>query len=192
MTTSEWVQIILTGVLVVITGIYAWRTFAISNAAKEQADASVETANEMREQTIALYKPHIILEKGLSTKGEHFVKLIGVAFSNAVGGPALNLEIYIAHPLLKIVEPVEILPKHSSSLSVGEHGYREFLAEDNANVHAAPIESIPIVINYEDVLGNHWHSTLQLVWKAAIKDVVVGRMQVAVPGRFKEEDSNYD
>ena len=50
MTNSEIIQIILTGALVIITGIYVWRTFAISKAAEKQAEASVKMAEEMREQ----------------------------------------------------------------------------------------------------------------------------------------------
>ena len=37
MTVSDLIQIILMGLLVVVTGIYAWRTFAISKATEKQA-----------------------------------------------------------------------------------------------------------------------------------------------------------
>ena len=60
MTASEWIQIILMGLLVVITGVYVWRTFAISNATKKQADANVKMAEEMREQTVIASQPLVI------------------------------------------------------------------------------------------------------------------------------------
>jgi len=57
MTCSDLIQVILMGLLVVVTGIYSWRTFAISKATKEQAqatrdqaDASLKMLEEMREQ----------------------------------------------------------------------------------------------------------------------------------------------
>jgi hypothetical protein len=60
MTTTELVTIILTAVLVIITGIYAWRTFAISNAAKKQADATVKMAHEMAEKRYSDCQPVLI------------------------------------------------------------------------------------------------------------------------------------
>jgi hypothetical protein len=60
MTVSDLIQIILMGLLVVITGIYAWRTFSISNGTKKQADASVKMAEEMREQRVIASRPVII------------------------------------------------------------------------------------------------------------------------------------
>ncbi len=49
MTTTDWIQAIAMVVLVVITGIYVWRTHVISKASEKQAEASVKMAEEMRD-----------------------------------------------------------------------------------------------------------------------------------------------
>lgn len=51
MTISDLIQIILMSLLVIVTGVYAWRTFAISKATRKQADASVKMAEVTKEQT---------------------------------------------------------------------------------------------------------------------------------------------
>lgn len=175
MTITDWIQAISTVVLVGVTIFYALRTHSM--------------AKEIKEQTISLYKPHVVLEKGLSTKGENFVNTIGVTLINAVGGPAINFEIFIAHSIFKFnsLGPYEVLPKYPSSLPVGEREYREFIVEKDANLHPASVECIPVVINYEDVLGNKWHSVLELVWEATTKDLEVGQLRVAIHGHFTKE-----
>ena len=60
MTLTDWIQAISMVVLVGVTIFYAWRTFAISNATKKQADASVKMAEEMREQRIMSSQPRLI------------------------------------------------------------------------------------------------------------------------------------
>ena len=42
------------GLLVIITGIYVWRTHVISKALRGQAGASVKMAEEMKEQRIVV------------------------------------------------------------------------------------------------------------------------------------------
>lgn len=59
MTTSDVIQIALMTLLVVVTGIYAWRTHAMSKATREQAKASVKMAEEMKAQRLAV-KPFVI------------------------------------------------------------------------------------------------------------------------------------
>jgi len=95
MTASDVIQIVLMGLLVVVTGIYAWRTFAISNATKKQAEASVKMAEEMREQRVMASQPRLLQksvhEKDIwegSTKDyfSHF------EISNAGDIPAIEVE----------------------------------------------------------------------------------------------------
>ncbi len=57
MTASDVIQIVLMGLLVVVTGIYAWRTHVISKASAKQAEATVRMAEEMRQQR----RPMIVL-----------------------------------------------------------------------------------------------------------------------------------
>ena len=41
-----------------------------------------------------------------------------------------------------------------------------------------------VVANYEDVLGNPWHSTLELYWDADKKDIRPRRMQAGISGHI--------
>lgn len=50
---SEWVSVIVTAVLAGITGFYAKRTADIAKLTKQQAEASVKMAEEMRQQRLA-------------------------------------------------------------------------------------------------------------------------------------------
>ena len=59
---SGAVQAIATGILVVVTGIYAALTWCISKNAAKQAAASVKMAEEMREQRMALDRPNLLIE----------------------------------------------------------------------------------------------------------------------------------
>ena len=86
---SDLIQVILMGLLVVITGIYAWRTFAISNATKKQADASVKMAEEMREQRIMTSRPKIIQKSVNDDEFPHF------EIYNAGNGTAIEVQVIL-------------------------------------------------------------------------------------------------
>ena len=62
MTPTDWIQAISMVVLVVVTGIYVWRTHVISKATKQQAEASVKMAEEMREQRYDSVRPVIDIQ----------------------------------------------------------------------------------------------------------------------------------
>ncbi|MFC1986952.1 hypothetical protein ACFLVH_00145 [Chloroflexota bacterium] len=64
MTDSDIIQIVLMGLLVIVTGIYAWRTHVMSKATSKQADASVKMAEEMREQ-----RRPIVVQEAIEPKG---------------------------------------------------------------------------------------------------------------------------
>ncbi len=87
MTVSDLVQIILMGLLVVVTGVYAWRTFAISKATKKQANASVKMAEEMKEQRIMSSRP-VIIQKAINEKDFSYFEIY-----NAGNGPAIEVEV---------------------------------------------------------------------------------------------------
>ncbi len=59
MTITDWIQAISMVLLVVVTSIYVWRTHVISKATREQADASVKMAEEMRQQRYDTVRPVI-------------------------------------------------------------------------------------------------------------------------------------
>jgi hypothetical protein len=112
MTASDVIQIVLMGLLVIVTGIYAWRTHVMSSAAKKQAEASVKMAEEMREQRIIASRPVIIsraVYEGVTYRGfvpdikigwTGIIRGTGSHFShfevyNAGSGPAIDVEISI-------------------------------------------------------------------------------------------------
>ncbi len=98
MTPTDWIQAISMLVLVIATGIYAWRTHVMSKATKEQADASIKMAEEMREQGVMSSRPLIIQKAVVETETE--LRTFGSKewFSyfevyNAGNGPAIEVEI---------------------------------------------------------------------------------------------------
>lgn len=165
--------IMLTAGLVAVTGLYAF-------SAARQASASVKLAEETREQRIAMYRPHIVLEKRDSVRGKYFMKDIHVGFGNEQGGTAINVELHISHPVFKF----QTYP-YPSSLSVRDQPQTHDFSvmkpsvEDDPGIPVSPLTLV--VANYEDVSGNPWHSTLELRWDATSKDITPGRMQVAIP-----------
>jgi hypothetical protein len=60
MTTGELIQVILMVLLVVVTSIYAWRTFAISKATRKQADASAEMTKEVKDKKYSESLPLLV------------------------------------------------------------------------------------------------------------------------------------
>jgi len=92
MTTAELIQVILTVVLVLITAVYAWRTFVISKSAGKQADATVQMAKEAEEQRLISTMPTIIQKPILTTQRPFFSHF---EVYNAGNGPALELNIAI-------------------------------------------------------------------------------------------------
>jgi len=119
MTCSDLIQVLLMGLLVVITGIYAWRTHVISKATKEQANASVKMAEEMREQRIMASRP-VIIQKAVHEQRADALARPAEAFShfeiyNAGNGPAIEVEVSL---LNEQKEPVNA--QRETFLRVGE------------------------------------------------------------------------
>ena len=105
MTTGEWVQIILMGLLVVITGFYAWRTFAISNATKKQA-------KEMKEQRYDTVRPVIDIQRDIDVAdiarqtleanaalSEDISHGLSCILHNVGLGPAIDLYSFVQNPV---------------------------------------------------------------------------------------------
>jgi len=107
MTISEWVQIILTGVLVLITGVYAWRTYTISKATEKQAEASVK-------MTEAASRP-VIIPKAMpidpsSDTFSHF------QVRNDGNGSAIELRVFLLDREKRRVDGLR-----DTSVRAGEH-----------------------------------------------------------------------
>jgi hypothetical protein len=96
MTASDVIQIVLMGLLVIVTGIYAWRTHVMSSAAKKQAEASMKMAEEMREQRIIASRP-VIIQKAVPLQfiDEDTGTSDNFQIYNAGNGPAIELEILL-------------------------------------------------------------------------------------------------
>ena len=108
MTDSDLIQIILMGLLVVITGIYAWRTFAISKATEKQADASVKIAEEMREQRYDTVRPVIDIQRepwdedklpeAFTGKSGDTSRGLACVLRNIGLGPAIDMHSFVQNP----------------------------------------------------------------------------------------------
>ncbi len=56
----DWIQALSMVLLIIVTGIYAWRTFAISKSTEKQACASKTMAVEMKAQRLTVLQPRQI------------------------------------------------------------------------------------------------------------------------------------
>jgi len=134
MTCSDLIQIILMGLLVVVTGIYAWRTHVISKATREQADASVKMAEEIEKQryseSLPLLVPDItrssIVDQNLEPNEVDYATLqtgvgLEVTWHNLGKGVAVNSRFSFSsapldsHPGKALYFP----PRESKALGVG-------------------------------------------------------------------------
>lgn len=84
-------------VLVIVTGIYAWRTFAIGKATERQTE-------EVREQRLSEAQPYLLIRlKDEFIQWEEIEnkpprKEFGAEIRNEGKGPAINLSAYLWHP----------------------------------------------------------------------------------------------
>jgi hypothetical protein len=95
---AQTIQIIITFVLVLVTVAYVKRTAEIASATREQANASLKMAEEMREQRITSSRPVVIQKPIVETQTELATFGSKDWFSyfevyNAGNGPAIELEV---------------------------------------------------------------------------------------------------
>ncbi len=160
---TEAIQLIITFVLVSITAIYVKRTSDISKATREQADASMKMAEEMREQRYDTFRPIIdIVEpvmgpKEMATlaynaKEGVFPKDWPCRMRNIGVGPAIELYSFI--------EDAKGKPRRwdfgAIPVAIGKEqmGYTDevrLLLEQRGNCRA-------LVVYYKDVYGNSLES----------------------------------
>jgi len=101
MTASDVIQIVVMGLLVVVTGVYAWRTHIMSKATKVQADASVKMAEATSEQLLSEARPYLLirLEDEVidlftivsDAKRHEMPNEFKVTIRNVGKGPAINI-----------------------------------------------------------------------------------------------------
>jgi hypothetical protein len=111
MTDSDLIQIILMGLLVVITGIYAWRTHVISKVTREQADASVKMAKEMKQQRYDTVRPVIDIQRApwdedklpeaFAGKSGDTSRGLACALHNIGLGPAIDMHSFVQNPFVQ-------------------------------------------------------------------------------------------
>ena len=92
MTLTDWIQAISMVVLVGVTIFYAWRTFAISRATKQQADASAKMAKEMKEQRYSESLPLLvpdITRRSIVDKKLESNEVVGLIGDNGAGKSTL-------------------------------------------------------------------------------------------------------
>ena len=105
MTITDWIQAISMVVLVGVTIIYAWRTHVISKRTKEQADASVKMAKEMRDTRYDALRPIIDIvnipqtpiELANSAYAKELPKELPCKLRNIGVGPATDVYSFVYH-----------------------------------------------------------------------------------------------
>jgi len=167
MTISDLIQIILMGVLVIITGIYAWRTFAISNATKKQADASVKMAKQMRKQTETLretvsmsIRPSVSIEV-INVKGSDRYPFeppteLYIELQNTGKGPARNLVVTCESQDKKVDYSKKELP----SLNVGDKPRFSIHRTTPISGDELRVAYVKLKTVYNDILEETWITTL--------------------------------
>jgi hypothetical protein len=106
---SDWVLSILTGLLVLITGYYAFQTWRLAVAAKAQADSNTTMAAEMREQRYERYRPIVVIQESGWQRSSKGYQMVEATMTNVGSGPALELSFsleteearLLPHPLVE-------------------------------------------------------------------------------------------
>lgn len=168
-TTAEAINITVVSFLVFATFMYAKRTAETANAAKQQADASMKMAEEMKEQTETLKKtislsvrPSISLIV-FNIAGQHNYlfeppNLLEFEVRNTGKGPAMNVAITCE---AKMPE-VEYTKIESPYLNVGDKPRYSItrIRKDSDDKLKTPYLLLNVI--YNDQLGESWRTTLQI------------------------------
>ena len=131
---SESIEISILGVLILVTGWYAYSTKCIQRATADQVAATREQAEISRQATeIALNATKnavmpivmVAFDGGSETNsetGKVFVKTTGVEYRNIGKGPALNLRVWLEYFDDESGDPVRSHNKYTDVLAVKEKG----------------------------------------------------------------------
>jgi len=157
------------GLLVVVTGIYAWRTFAMSTTAKKQANVSVKMAEEMRKQTETLretvsmsVRPSVSIDvtriQGGNTYSFEPPSGLSIRLQNKGKGPARNLVVTCEGQGNK----VEYTKMESPSLDVGGEWSFSLRRITSTSDNELRVAYVLVKAVYNDELGEGWRVTLQI------------------------------
>lgn len=152
MTPSEWIQlggsVVLFFTLLAVLW-YAWEARQMTKAAKEQVEASVNMAEEAKQQRRDSVKPVVVFRGYVTgTKGGDILSnivdvaggLAGIALDNIGIGPALDV---------RALRPLRFLPP----LGSGEHS-AAFTLEDVTEGERRSGHELMLEVTYKDVFGN--------------------------------------
>ena len=151
MTTTDWIQAISTVVLVVVTGVYAWLTYSISQATKKQAEASVKMAEEMKNARA----PSLTIQWiGVDPNEKRITTII----KNKGIGTALNLKCYLTHSEFTFTYKFD-------GYTTFEAGQEYTFPAPSENFNFETYDGLAINCDYESDLGDKFRSTLRCTSK---------------------------
>jgi len=169
---SNLVQIGLTAALVGVTIVYVCRTHVISKATKQQAKASVEMAEEMKEQRIMASRPVIIQRAVYKDSDWPDIKIgwIGI-IPNKIASYFSHFEVYNMGSGPAIEVEISILDEEKCQIDSLESTRRTFLKADDHPLIFRPlipswgVKSYYIACEYQSVISRSskqqtWYQTL--------------------------------
>jgi len=155
--TAQAIESTVLFVLVCVTTIYTKRAAEAADAAKQQADASIKMAKDMRNAS----SPFITMQWGAADRNN---KQISVNLENEGFGPALNLKCYLTHKELDF-------SYKSSVYTTFKVGQKYPLSLDSENFDFKAWNGLSINCDYGSILGDKFRSILRCesekieVWK---------------------------
>ncbi|MFH0941769.1 MAG: hypothetical protein V1823_01930 [Chloroflexota bacterium] len=151
MTPTDWIQAISMVVLVIVTSIYAWRTFSISKATQKQADASVKMAEDMRNAR----SPSLTIQWIGADPNQ---KRISAVIKNEGIGTALNLKCYLTHNKFTFTHTFD-------GYTTFEAGQKYPFSPPSENFDFETYDGLAINCDYESDLGDKFRSALKFTSK---------------------------
>lgn len=215
MTIGELIQVILMGLLVVITGIYAWRTFSISRATEKQAEAGVKMADEMAKKRYLDCQPvlipkiptrvgqipeedvlYMILASGLGGMVQQTPVGVTIRWLNAGKGVALNATFSLTGtPLESQPNKVRFFtptPNLRTAFKVDEE--KEVAFDSNWKAVEMPHGYSPrLEAEYQDIYETPITTVQEFRFDAENRTAVLGDLYFTVDGRrLGEETTRHD
>jgi len=211
MTAGELIQVILMGLLVLVTGIYAWRTFCISKATEKQAEASGEMADEMAIKRHSDCQPvlipkidtrvgqipeedvlYMILASGLGGMRQRTPVGVTIRWHNAGKGVALNAAFsLIGTPLESQPNKVRFFtptPNPRTALKVDEEKEVTFDLEWKA-VNMPDAYSPRLEADYQDIYERRLTTVQEFSFDRGEEKAHLGELYFTVNGRRLGEET---
>jgi len=201
MTTGELIQVIPMGLLVLVTGIYAWRTFAISKAAEKQA---TEIREQRYSESLPLLAPditrdwdtqgfepnevpHVYLQTGIGMK---------ITWHNVDKGVAINsrFSLYTAPLDSSPGKALFLPPLTSESLGTGDHTKINYHEARKEQVFDFPQGYHPrLEAEYQDLYERNATTVQEFRIDEQNNRAFLGELYFTVNGRrLGEETARYD